>query len=520
MKEKRVSSGSLSSFASGDSESTSASKKSKKKGFRKIGAIFGGRIRRRRKKKKSESQGAGDEGDNSSQDSFSLDHGSSNADSSSKKNLEQQEWIQGGGGGFAEMAAIGTGLSKITEEDYEDASSSDLKGDANVFRRRKSSSSSRSSRRRKLQQQEQQSSERSTGSSSSRSSFFGSKKKHTVSPDPLSLVVLMVEPVSLRFELLSLDFDLTTKQQQKQMRKRQTKRRIKKNAVPEELKLTVRDVLDQIQPSTLTDDKLKKRVADPGSCLALIDRRGTVHYGSASLETACAARPLRANHSKDDTMINNNSSLSSLNARNIHDNDDQSASTITSLLSVPTYSGTPHRDVLLAFFGTVDDESSSAGEHDTPLGDHTTNNSAVAKALELARPIFADPNVIGMMESTGYDLVGWKPDTNDGPSQKGVLLGKPLPPPVRTKPATEYRLLRTLLGLMVVMFATLSALVIVGGGLHVLPSLGSQLVPAKGGFFSETIENYANWVALSAGRVTLSAVDAVLGSDVVTYYSS
>jgi len=75
-------------------------------------------------------------------------------------------------------------------------------------------------------------------------------------------------------------------------------------------------------------------------------------------------------------------------------------------LAIPTYDGEPHRDVLVAFFG------GSSGSTSTSW----YSNAEVTKAMELARPIFADPNLIGLMELNGYNLTGWKP----APVSKGL----------------------------------------------------------------------------------------------------
>ena len=393
-----------------DGSTTSVdSERKKKKGFQKLKAGFSGALKRRRRKKNASnttnaSANAGLE-DDASYDSYSIDKG------------HTQEWI-GSSGEPNSAGGRGRTLTKIAELPEEDDGSGEhmspkhnnRRGSVSK-RRTKSSGDSVSSNH----------SKRSIGS------YFG--KKERAQPDPLSLVVLLVEPSSLRFELLSLDFDLTPK------RSRRTRK-----ADPK-LKIAVQDVLDQISPEALTDETLQAKASTPGACLGLIDRTGQVHFGGASLEVACANRPLRA---FDEALLKQKNSQ-----------------TNKVLLSVPTYGGEPHKDVLLGFFGTVHPDD----DLDEGIVSPATKE-AVETALELARPIFADPNVIGLMESSGYDLKGWK--TQAKPETK---LGKPLPPPVRETSKTKSSLVQLLLGVLVVFVATILAWSLVAGGLRYLPSL-------------------------------------------------
>jgi len=429
----------MSGVNSVDSSITSNGSKKKKKGLKKLAAkVFGGGKRRRKRK-------SGTDGESASYDSHSASEDVStelqNPDGSANTKA-QQEWIHGGADGLADMAAIGNGrrinrtnsaggrghsLTKIAEVPDEDNSSGDFTGDAAAYRR----NSGEKRRGKRSQKHKEQSSDSSVGSQRSKGSF-GFKRKSQAKADPLSLVVLLVEPSSLRFELLSLDFDLAT-----------TKKKWKRKKEGEEapaLQLTVQDVLDQITPSALTDEKLQKRVGTPGACQGMIDRKGTVHFGGASLETACASRPLRA----IDTVNNDRGGK----------------------LGIPTYSGDPHRDVLLGFFGS---SNTTTTEDGGGLSEATKQD--VAKALELARPIFSDPNVIGLMESSGYNLIKWKPDSKLEALQTAPKLGKPLPPAHRkSKRFIDMATIKT--GILVFLALVLStglAWSIVAGGLHLLP---------------------------------------------------
>lgn len=152
-------------------------------------------------------------------------------------------------------------------------------------------------------------------------------------------------------------------------------------------------------------------------------------------------------------------------------------------LAIPTYDGEPHRDVLVAYFGGSSGSTS------------WYSNAEVTKAMELARPIFADPNVIGLMESNGYDLTGWKPAPVSKGSGKSssqlssssplgaaseanrALLDKPLPPPPRRKKTPWTKRIagsKTVLGLVAMLLATVVAWSLVAGALHLLPSIRSD----------------------------------------------
>jgi len=449
--------------------SETSEKKKKKKGL--IRSIFKGKKRRRRKRKSgsdSDSLVSYDSYGAQSETSSPLKGGSNPSPVAASASSAQQEWINGGGNGLADMAAIdssgskrfnssggrGNSLPKITEGFNEDAS-----GDFN-----KESSGHRRGKRRgtrpKPTADGSVTSKDNTATRKNKKGLFRSKEKAIA--DPLSLVVLLVEPTSLRFELLSLDFDLTTKKPNWKERRRAKKKSEEiSSQPPPELELTVQDVLDQITPTALTDEKLQKKVSTPGSCLGLIDRTGTVHFGETSLETACAERPLREFD------------------RQLLKNDDKRGS----YLSVPTYGGEPHRDVLLGFFGKAPDAEGSSGSSNPWT-------EAVSKTLELARPIFADPNVIGLMESSGYNLVGWKPGSQA--PEPAAVLGKPLPPPVRTKqPSLVSRMKQPVLALIVLLLATFLAWSVVSTGLSLLPSIEDVVSPeSDAGSSPKTLEGY------------------------------
>lgn len=460
------------SFYSQDGSMTSTQKK-KKKGLKKLGSTirfaFGGGGTKRRRNKKGGTDSLSEEG---SSNSGSQPNGrKSGGDSSgfvrpdgSPNTVAQQEWIGNtGGNGLAEMAAIGDGrvnsvggrgksLTKITEEEHED-STGDYMGDAAAFRR--NSSSERGLRRgvrpNKSALSPSNGSVSENGSVSSKGSRFGWRSKNSdpqPAADPLTLVVLVVDPQSLRFELLSLDFDLTVFKSGKKKKKRKN---LSENHSDQ---LTVQDVLDQIGPSALTDEKLRERVKKPGACKGLIDRKGQIHFGVASLERACACRPLRkVDEALQKQQQNNNGTV---NKRGM------------GLLSVPTYGGEPHRDVLLGFFGedSVDMDGSSISQE---------TMAAVAESLELARPIFADPNVINLMEQSGYDLAGWKTSPISGKSGsrsvESTKLGKPVVPSTgaRKNKRGMSSLKRTVLGLLALILATVLAWSVVAGGLRLLP---------------------------------------------------
>ncbi len=403
------------------------SERKKKKGFQKLkaGFKFSGALKRRRRKKNASNT------TNTNNTNASLEDDAS-YDSYSIDKSHTQEWI-GNSGEPNSAGGRGRTLTKIAELPEEDDGS----------RSGEHTSPKHNNRRGSVSKRRPKSSGDSVSSNHSKrsiGSYFG--KKERAQPDPLSLVVLLVESSSLRFELVSLDFDLTPK------RSRRTRK------ADSQLKIAVQDVLDQITPEALTDESLQAKASTPGACLGLIDRTGKVHFGGASLEDACANRPLRA---FDEALLKQKNSQ-----------------TNKVLLSVPTYGGEPHKDVLLGFFGTVHpDDDLDEGV----VGPET--KEAVEKALELARPIFADPSVIGLMESSGYDLKGWKTNTQ---AKSETKLGKPLPPPVREKSKTKSSLVQLLLGVLVVFVATILAWSLVAGGLHYLPSLevGDAASPQDG----------------------------------------
>lgn len=367
----------------------------------------------------------------------------------------------------------GFSLSMIAENEEEDESGEFDPRGGRKNKRHGGSRSGRNNRGGGSSVSSNGSSKRSFGWRSNNNNGNSGKNKEPTQPaDPLSLVVLLVEPSSLRFELLSLDFDLTQAattrgggKQRRRMSSRKQQRANNENGGPPKLSLTVDDVLNQITPESLTEDRLKACASTPGSCKGLVDRNGTIHFGSASLEHACASRPLRT--------IDRGLSGGIVGAEPRQQRP----------LAIPTYSGEPHRDVLVGFF-----QGSSSGSS-------WYSNAEVTKAMELARPIFADPNVIGLMESNGYDLTGWKP----APAPKGsvksssqlsssssfgaaseanrALLDKPLRPPPRRKktPWTE-RIAgsKTVLGLVAMLLATVVAWSLVAGVLHLLPSIRSD----------------------------------------------
>mmetsp|Transcript_28347 Transcript_28347/g.31766 ORF Transcript_28347/g.31766 Transcript_28347/m.31766 type:complete len:704 (+) Transcript_28347:274-2385(+) len=351
------------------------------------------------------------------------------------------------------------------------------------------------------------------GSVSSR----GSKHTNRFSPSPvaptparkadeLSLVILLVDPTSLRFELLSLDFDLATHQvtptnqqqeeQKKNNKKNKSPRKSSKTSEKNEptassasLSFTVQDVLDQITPESLTEETIKHNLLFKTTPIGLIDRTDQIHFGAASLDAVCSSRPLR----------------------NIMDCDFQKRLQLADPTSTPgpislslcdlTYSGTPHRDVLLAYFGTK--------------GDTAAEEDRVRATIALSRPIFTDPNVASLMEHNGYDVSGWNgkkvnsissaaafaaadtsvhessplassSTTTDGTTTTTTasassrsaattpittLLGKPLPAKKRPKSSFCSRLVHLLLVLLTVLVASLMAWSIVSGSLYVLPSV-------------------------------------------------
>ena len=436
------------SWRSGRSGASSSS--SKKKGLKKLGSIFG---KKRRLRGKDDGSSMGESSNYSNEDA-EIDL-RDNFDPYARPDGRiqgQQEWI-GGGDDLADFAGLNTreqrmnsaggrgkSLAKITEVDDEDYNSSTGEFGRPLSRRtaskrRDSRSGSGKNNRYKHHHQDDSSSVTSNGSRS----FFGRKQK--VPADPLSLVVLLVEPKSLRFELLSLDFDLTPKRSK---RSRRDRNKSDKNAIPE-LPLSVQDVLDQISPSALTDEELKKA---SGNCLGLIDRRGKIHFANTNLETACGARPQRA---CDEALAESRAGTGG----SIH-------------LAIPTYVGESHKDILLGFFASNSEDKSISQHYDDDgsLSDNTKEN--VAKQLELARPIFSDPNVIRLMEQSGYDLQGWKPVENTKKSAPPTL-GKPIPPPPRkAKPSLLQN--KALTGSVAIVLATILAWTVVAGGLRLLPS--------------------------------------------------
>ncbi|OEU11853.1 hypothetical protein FRACYDRAFT_244973 [Fragilariopsis cylindrus CCMP1102] len=311
----------------------------------------------------------------------------------------------------------------------------------------------------------------------------GTATATTAAADPLSLVVLLVDPISLRFELLSLDFDLashitgTTPNSSSSKRKKSRNKNNKNNESEGDeslsslkLTLTVQDVLDQITSESLTEETLKSNSTKKRP-IGLIDRTEKIHYGTSNLDIACSSRPCPSRS----TM----------------------SSGITKSLCDLTYSGEPHRDVLLGYFS---DTAANTTDTDTTTNtDNTDNNTEVVvevvsnekiqKAIKLSKPIFMDPKVIQLMQSNGYNLSGWNgtiPTTtattnkvgisnsnnnSNHSSSSAVMLGKPLPVKKRSKNyLLDNIIVKIILGLFVLLFATIMASSIVYGGLYVLPS--------------------------------------------------
>jgi len=498
-------SGSVDYSQEGSMTSTQQRRK-KMKGLKKIGSSIrfafggggsGGKKRGRRGKKKDGGGGMdsrSEDGSYSNSSSSKTGGGGGDDDEYSREAAaKQREWIDGGGGsagggggsGLTELAAIGAGvgvvssavrnsaggrgksLTKITEEDHED-STGDYAGDVAAAFSRSPPPRRRGVRPNKGGALSPSSS--STVESASPSKKFGWRSKSESSlaaatADPLSLVVLLVDPASLRFELLSLDFDLTAFAGGKKKNNKKKNKKRGGGGDGGDDRLTVQDVLDQIGPAALTDEKLRERVRIPGSCKGLIDRRGRIHFGAASLEKACASRPLR----DVDVALRKNGN-----------NDPDAARRGSGSLSVPTYGGEPHRDVLLGFFGGGGRKKNDHAHNDDDDDDYSSISqetmAAVAKSLELARPIFADPNVIELMEKSGYDLVGWKMATGSGGTRsvESTKLGKPVVPTTAGKQQQRgggggSALMRAVLGSLAVLLATVLAWSVVAGGLHLLP---------------------------------------------------
>mmetsp|Transcript_43070 Transcript_43070/g.48750 ORF Transcript_43070/g.48750 Transcript_43070/m.48750 type:complete len:713 (-) Transcript_43070:323-2461(-) len=327
--------------------------------------------------------------------------------------------------------------------------------------------------------------------------------------DELSLVILLVDPTSLRFELLSLDFDLATHQvtptnqqqeeQKKNNKKNKSPRKSKNNENKNEttsssVSFTVQDVLDQITPESLTEETIKHNLLFKTTPIGLIDRTDQIHFGSASLDAVCSSRPLRNIMDCD------------FQKRLQQADPNSTPGPISLSLCDLTYSGTPHRDVLLAYFGTK--------------GDTAAEEDRVRATIALSRPIFTDPNVASLMEHNGYDVSGWNgkkvnsissaaafaaadtsvnesspsassSTTTDAtttptsaasassrsaaatttPTPITTLLGKPLPAKKRPKSSFCTRLVNLLLVLLTVLAASLMAWSIVSGSLYVLPSV-------------------------------------------------
>jgi len=353
--------------------------------------------------------------------------------------------------------------------------------------------------------------------------------------DPLSLVILLVDPVSLRFELLSLDFDLVaamvtaqrkwTKKEKKKRKKgfrRQTKKN-KTNTTPAllSLALTVQDVLDQITPESLTDETLQRTLRTNHHVpIGLIDRTEQIHYGAVSLDEACAARPLR-------TPIPTTST-------------DGGAVVMVqpSSLWKLTYTGEAHRDVLVGYLGdptvegggAVKSRTTGEGEGGTAgLADATGATERIRKAIELAKPILNDTKVVQMMEANGYNLTGWSEkaststnspgsttthNNGDGvPGHRGsnttgtatgaqqrsmAMLQAPLPPNKRMKKWMEYTIVKVLVAVAVIVVSTLTAWSIVAGGVHVLPSISyAEANISAGDSFSISIPSTTSAASVS-----------------------
>ena len=168
----------------------------------------------------------------------------------------------------------------------------------------------------------------------------GTATATTAAADPLSLVVLLVDPISLRFELLSLDFDLashitgttpnsssnknSSRNNNKSRNKNSKNNESEGGESPSSLKLTltVQDVLNQITSESLTEETLKSNSTTKRP-IGLIDRTEKVHYGTSNLDIACSSRPCPSRS----TM----------------------SSGVTKSLCDLTYSGEPHRDVSVSY---------------------------------------------------------------------------------------------------------------------------------------------------------------------------
>ena len=363
--------------------------------------------------------------------------------------------------------------------------------------------------------------------------------------DPLSLVILLVDPVSLRFELLSLDFDLVaamvtaqrkwTKKEKKKRKKgfrRQTKKN-KTNTTPAllSLALTVQDVLDQITPDSLTEATLQRTLRmNHHVPIGLIDRTEQIHYGAVSLDEACAARPLRTPTPTTST--------------------DGGAAVVRvqpSSLWKLTYTGEAHRDVLVGYLGDPTVEGGGAGKKRTTgeRGGGTAGRTDAAdaterirKAIELAKPILNDTNVVQMMEANGYNLTGWSEkaststnttgsttthDNGDGvPGHRGsnttvpatgaqqrsmAMLQAPLPPNKRMKKWMEYTIVKVFVAVAVIVVSTLTAWSIVAGGVHVLPSISSvEANISAGDSLSISIPSTTSAAAAAAASVSSDGI--------------
>jgi hypothetical protein len=332
----------------------------------------------------------------------------------------------------------------------------------------------------------------------------GKKGNAGAGADPLSLVVLLVDPISLRFELLSLDFDLAShiiipnNNNNNNQRRNNNNNKNNNNTTPPQLTLTVQDVLNQITSDSLTEETLKLNL-NKSIPIGLIDRTEKIHYGTCSLDTACSSRPSQ-------------SSLRTSSHHNAVTSSSTSASTTTSSASLCdlTYSGEPHRDVLLGYFISDDNE----GEEDDVI---EVSNEKIQKAIKLSKPIFMDPKVIQLMKNNGYNLCGWNgtkiitsnnnnttnnttktasSSSSSSGSSSAIMLGKPLPAKKRSKKyfSLDNIIVKMILGLIVIVLATIMAWSIVSGGLNVIPSTSTTSTHIHTGGTTTTNDNNNNYI--------------------------
>ncbi|VEU40333.1 unnamed protein product [Pseudo-nitzschia multistriata] len=432
--------------ASFDSSIATNSTRKSKNGMKKLGSsiknVFGGKKRRRRKKLAAlQREGNANGNVHVFDDRSYVSYEYSEAGDSDVYSYQE------------EMASVhsrkrsgnspGRPLTKIHEGDNEDAS--DVEDTASPRR-------NRGSRGRRGGD------DASVSSKSSWMSNRRTKKAQQQTPDPLLLVVLLVDPSTLRFELLSLEFDLA--ETAKQARKNRN------THGSHEFNLTVQDVLNQITPDALTEEKLRASASSSGGCRALIDRNGQIHFGTASLETACAARSLRASDRatqlREITRAKRNRASGA-----------QAPVMWECRLGNPTYTGEPHRDVLLGFFVSSEDDCDGGKKNGKSITEMATD---VARVMDLARPIFADPSVVDLMEGNGYDLTGWKSGrltdkSGTSPASRAMLM-PPTPSKRRSRRLDwNHPVVKLLVALVSMTLATVLAFALVSVGLHLVPAL-------------------------------------------------